>query len=89
MTYSECMIWSIWRSTLVVSNTADDVPLVVFGTGHGPFDLRCAHPISLARLQLEQDRHRAVVDQFDLHVGTEDTGFHVSTQLSQRLHKRG
>lgn len=39
--------------------------------------------------QLQQYGHRAVIDQFDLHVGAECAGLHVGAQLPQRLYKRG
>ena len=39
--------------------------------------------------QLEQHRHRTVVDEFDLHVRAEDTGLHICAQSSQRVGERG
>jgi hypothetical protein len=38
--------------------------------------------------QLQQYGHRAVIDQFDLHVSAECSGLHVGAQSSQRLYER-
>ena len=37
----------------------------------------------------QQHRHRAVVDEFDLHVGAEHAGFHVRAEASQRVGEGG
>ena len=43
------------------------------------------HPPGPDRSQLEQHRHRAVVDELDLHVRAEHAGLHVRAEPAQRV----